>query len=67
MADAYDSRKIKHGEHLTAVDFFVGGFRPAEEQQAWLQKKANERKADADERARREAARTAAQKKLNES
>lgn len=57
-----DNRKIKHGEYLTTVDHFVGGFRPPEEQQGWYERKARERKSEAEERARREAARAAANK-----
>lgn len=60
-----DTRKIKHGEHLIAVDMFVGGFRPADQQQDWYARKARERKDTADEIARREAARSRAQKSLN--
>lgn len=61
-----DSRKIKHGEHLTAVDHFVGGFRPAEEQQGWYEAKARQRKAEADEAERKRRAGEAARKSLNQ-
>ena len=64
---ANDSRKIKNEEHLTAVDRFVGGFRPAEDQQAWYERKAAQRKADADEIERRRRMREAEAAKLNQS
>jgi hypothetical protein len=64
---ANDSRKIKHGEHLTTVDSFVGGFRPVAEQQAWYEAKALQRKNEADEIERRRKAREAAAAKLNQS
>lgn len=56
MDDTEDpKKKYVHGDLLTTVDHFIAGFKPIESRDAYLQQKANERKAQLDDEMRRKA------------
>lgn len=46
-------KKLRNDKHLTTVDYFISGFKPMGEQDAYLQQTADKRAQDAEDERKR--------------